>query len=424
MNNILFKQVRRLDPVEGIDQITDVLISDGIIQAIAPSLVDVPDSTILENCQGLILAPGLVDLYSHSGQPGNEDRETLISLAAAATAGGFTRMTILPDTFPPLDNAPSLLSLQQKAPKLNLAPQMFFWGACTMGIEGKQMTELAELADVGVVGFTDGQSLQDLALVRRLLEYSQPLGKPVALMAANPQLAGDGVVREGILSLTSGLPSSPIMAESAALAALLEIVAEIGTPVHLMRISTARGVELIANAKARGLPVTASVTWMHLLFNTNNLSSYDPNLHLQPPLGNPEDQMALITGIKAGIIDAIAVDHTPLTYEEKTVAFAQAPPGAIGLELALPLLWQNLVTTGKLTALELWKSLTVAPQKCLQQQPISWTVGNQAELILFDPQQSWIVNQKNLKSSSYNTPWLGKEITGCVVRVWNSEKQF
>ena len=420
MNNILLKQVRRLDPVEGIDQITDVLISDGMIQAIAPNLIDFPDSTITKNCQGLILAPGLVDLYSHSGQPGHEERETLTSLAAAATAGGFTRVTILPDTVPPLDNAPSLLSLQQKVSKLDSAPQMFFWGASTMGMEGKQMTELAELADGGVVGFTEGKSLQDLALVRRLLEYSQPLGKPVTLMAANPQLAGNGVVREGIISLASGLPASPVMAESAALAALLEIVAEIDTPVHFMRISTARGVELIADAKARGLPVTASVTWMHLLFNTNNLSSYNPNLRLQPPLGNTEDQLALITGIKTGIIDAIAVDHTPLTYEEKTVAFAQAPPGAIGLELALPLLWQNLVTPGKLTALELWQSLSVAPQKCLQQQPISSTVGDRAELILFDPQESWSVNQQTLKSSSCNTPWLGTEITGRVVRVWNS----
>ena len=421
MNSTLLQQVRLLNPITNRDEIVDVLIIDGEIRDIKPKIDNIPEDTIQENCQGLILAPGLVDLYSHSGQPGYEERETLTTLSAAATAGGFTRVSILPNTLPPIDNAAGLMLLQQKVQAINSSfpCRLSFWGGLTLDIEGKQMTELAELAETGVIGFTDGKPLTDLLLVRRLLEYLKPLGKPIAFMAVNSQLAGNGVMREGVLSVTSGLPASPDIAESAALAALLEIVAAIGTPVHLMRISTARSVELIANAKAQGLPITASTTWMHLLCNTQHLGNYDPNLRLQPPLGNKVDQLALIDGVKSGVIDAIAVDHTPYTYEEKTVAFAQAPPGVIGLELALPLLWQALVTTGKLSALELWSSLSTTPQKCLRQQPITCDVGGKAEFVLFDPQSVWEIKPKTLQSASCNTPWLGKEITGRVVRVWN-----
>ena len=208
------------------------------------------------------------------------------------------------------------------------------------------------------------------------------------------------------------MPGNPGVAEAAALAATLEVIAAVDVPVHLMRISTRRGVELIADAKARGVPITASTTWMHLLLNTDAVSSYDPNLRLDPPLGNEVDMMALIAGVKAGIIEAIAVDHTPSTYEEKTVAFADAPPGAIGLELALPLLWQRFVATGEWSALELWQALSIGPQLCLGQQPLALMEAQKAELILFDPKSSWSVTQNNLKSRCENTPWIGKQITG------------
>jgi dihydroorotase len=187
-----------------------------------------------------------------------------------------------------------------------------------------------------------------------------------------------------------------------------------------MRVSTRRGVELITDAKARGIPVTASTTWMHLLLSTDAIDLYNPNLRLEPPLGNPSDVEALRQAVKQGVIDAIAVDHSPYTYEEKTLAFAEAPPGAIGLELVLPLLWQNFVATGEWTALELWQALSTKPQFCWQQQPLSLASGQKAELILFDPNLTWTVEQKTLKSLSSNTPWLGKQITGRVLQIWNS----
>lgn len=425
MDSTLLQQVRVIDPVSGTDQIADVLISKHKIQAIAPHLSSVPEDTVKQDGDGLVLAPGLVDLYTHSGQPGYEERETFSSLAAAAIAGGFTQVAILPNTLPPVDTPASLTLLQQQVAQLSAqksgitSPHFYFWGALTSEVAGVQMSELANLATAGVIGFADGSPIANLGLLRRLLEYLKPFKKPVALMATDALLANQGVVREGVLSVGYGLPGNPAVSEAAALAALLEVVAMVETPVHVMRLSTARGVELVAGAKARGLPITASTTWMHLLVNSSAAGTYEPNLRLEPPLGNPADQKALIKAVQTGVIDAIAVDHTPYTYEEKTVAFAQAPPGVIGLELALPLLWQTFVATGEWSAAALWHCLSSAPQRCLGQQPTRCIAGESTELVLFDPQQTWSVDQQNLKSASSNTPWLGKQVTGRVVRTWH-----
>lgn len=433
MNSELLQQVRVLDPISGTDQLADVLITDGVIKAVETQISEMPADTLVHDCQGLILGPGLVDLYSHSGEPGFEERETLSSLLEAAATGGFTRLTILPDTLPPLDNPSGLAALNQKIqaihktiaetsspphPHTSSLPHLYYWGALTLGVEGQQMTELAELLAAGVVGCADGRPVSNLGLVRRLLEYLQPMGKPVALMPCNYQLAGNGVMREGGQSIRFGLPGNPAIAESAALAALLEVIAAIGTPVHLMRVSTRRSVELIQDAKAKGLPVTASTTWMHLLFNSEDLVDYNPNLRLEPPLGNPIDQAALLQGVREGIVDAIAIDHTPYTYEEKTVPFAEAPAGVIGLELALPLLWHTLVEKGGWSALELWQSLSTNPAICLQQVPGAIAPGQLAELVLFNPQETWKAMKHTLKSHSTNTPWLEQELTGRVVQTW------
>ncbi|RAM52994.1 MAG: dihydroorotase, partial [Hapalosiphonaceae cyanobacterium JJU2] len=297
-------------------------------------------------------------------------------------------------------------------------PQLNIWGAITLDIAGKQMTELTDLAGVGVVGFADGQPLENTALVRRVLEYLQPLAKPVAFWCCDRQLKSNGVMREGSDSLRFGLPGNPAASETSAIATLIELVAATETPVHIMRVSTARSVELIASAKNQGLPITASTTWMHVLLDTEALKSYNASLHLEPPLGNPNDLLALRQAVRTGIIDAIAIDHAPYTYEEKTVAFAEAPPGAIGLELALPLLWQHLVETGEFSALELWQALSNRPAECLKQNLSAIAPGEKAELILFDPQQSWKVDGQSLRTLSQNTSWLGQQLTGKVVKIW------
>ncbi|MDZ7965072.1 MAG: dihydroorotase [Nostoc sp. DedSLP03] len=434
----LLQKVRVIDPVSEIDELFDVLIADGYIREVASHISDISADTQIRDCQGLVLGPGLVDLYSHSGEPGFEERETLSSFLQAAAAGGFTRVSILPDTSPVIDNPALVAQLQKRrggtrgqggqggnfsplSPPSSLSsplPLLHLWGAITVDIAGKQMTELADLASAGVVGFTDGKPLENLALVRRVLEYLQPLGKPVAFWPSDRQLTANGVMREGTNALRFGLPPIPTSAETTAIAAMLELVATIGTPVHIMRVSTARSVELIASAKAAGLPITASTTWMHVLLDTKAVKSYHSSLHLDPPLGNPSDIAALRTGVRAGVIDAIAIDHTPYSYEEKVQAFAEAPPGAIGLELALPLLWQYLVETEEFTALELWRALSTNPAECLGEKVSAIAPDRPAELTLFDPQQTWKVERKSLYTLSQNTPWLGQQLKGHVVQTW------
>jgi len=416
----LLQQVRVLDPVSETDQIADVLIEDDQIQQIAPQITNYPAHTQIKDARGLIFAPGLVDLYSHSGEPGNEERQTVSSLAKAALAGGFTRVGILPDTQPPLDTPSNLGWLQNNGP--SDTPQFHLWGSLTQHRQGETLTELAELASSGIIGFSDGVPLDNLNLLRRGLEYVQPFGKPVALFPRDRGLSQNGVMREGLLSVKTGLTGDPAVSETTALAAILELVTITETPIHLMRISTARGVELIAQAKDRGIPITASTPWMHLLLNTAAITTYDPNLNVNPPLGDRADQQALIDGVQSGIIDAIAIDDRPYTYEEKTVGFAESPPGVIGLELALPLLWQTFVETGQWSALQLWNAMSSAPQRCLQQPLLGCEQGETTEAILFDPHASWMVSPSNLQSLSSNTPWLGNQLTGQVVQIFNGNK--
>lgn len=422
MTSELLQQVRLLDPVSNTDRIADVLLGDGIIQAIADHLTDYPAGSDVRDCQGLVLAPGLVDLYSHSGEPGFEERETLQSLLQAAAAGGFTRLAILPDTNPAIDNPASVTWINSHSRRKDNqpTPQLCCWGALTQAVQGQQMTELAELSAAGVVGFAEGQPIANPTLLRRLLEYLRPLNKPVALWCYDRQLAGNGVMREGNESVRFGLPGIPVIAETSALAAALECVETIGTPIHFMRISSTRSVELLQAAKNRGLPITASTTWMHLLLTSEAIESYDPSLHLEPALGEKADRTALIQALQTGVLDAIAIDHAPYTYEEKTVAFAEAPPGAIGLEFALPLLWQTLVESGTWSALHLWRVLSTHPARCLQQSPAKVAIGQPAELTLFDPHLSWQLSAQTLNSLASNTPWLDKTVTGKVLQIWQA----
>ncbi|MBD1214160.1 MAG: dihydroorotase [Dolichospermum circinale Clear-D4] len=418
MTKELLKQVRVIDPLQKTDLVADVLIIDGYIQDVAPQITNFTTDTSVRDCQGLVIGPGLVDLYSHSGEPGFEERETLSSLCQAATAGGFTRICVLPDTSPAIDQPALVTQLQQYRNRVKVSPSLHIWGAITLDLAGKQLTEVADLTAAGIVGFTDGKPWENLGIVRRVLEYLQPFGKPVAFWPCDRHLAANGMIREGAEALRLGLPPMPTSAETTAIAALLELVADIGTPVHIMRVSTARSVELIAKAKSNGVPITASTTWMHVLLDTTSMRSYHTSLHLDPPLGNYQDMLCLREGLRTGIIDAIAIDHTAYTYEEKVQAFAESPPGAIGLELALPLLWQNLVATGEFTPLELWRVLSHQPATCLQQEVKAIQPGEKAELTLFDPQQIWNVNQANLQTLSCNTPWFGQEIIGRVVQVF------
>lgn len=418
----------------------DVLIEHGRITAIAPTLVGQPDTAQIIEAEGQFLGPGLVDLYSQSGEPGHESRETHQSLRQAAAAGGFTRVGLLPNTQPAADNASAISSLSAairlpyqatETPKAEASKtentathnpvaeaQLMPWATITLGGEGNQLTELGELATAGAIGFTDARPITNPVLLRRLLEYAQPLQKPLALWPCDPKLAGIGVAREGVDALRLGLRGVSAIAETTVLTTLLECVAAIGTPVHLMRISTARSVALIRQAKADGLPISASVPWHQLLFDTQDLSNYNPNLRHDPPLGTPNDRHALIAGVADGVIDAIAIDHSPYTYEEKTVAFDATPPGAIGLEFALPLLWQTFVSTQQWSPEQLWQRLSQGPDHCLGRAARILKPNHPAELTLFDPNAAWQATPDNLHSLASNTPWLHQHIQGKTTGIW------
>ena len=396
----LFRQVKIIDSSTQTESTQDILL-DRTFQILGDSLPENTNDIDISDRTGLILGTGLVDMYSHSGEPGFEKRETLSSLTASAQNGGFAHVGILPNTQPAIDSATATEFWRSH-------PLFLPWGAITLNCEGKAITDLAELAP-HVVGFTDGKPISNLALVRRVMEYVKPLHKPLMLRAWHTNLAESGVMREGKWSLQYGLSGSSVIAETVALAGLLELVALTQTPTHFMKISTARSVELIAQAKNSHLPVTASVCWMHLWQEDRDLHTYDPNLRLSPPLGNSEDRSALINGIKNGTIDAIAVDHTPYTYEEKTVDFESAPSGVIGLELILPTLWQELVVTEKLTPQELWTALSIKPANCLQLDTKELALST-----LFDPNQIW--NTKAIASLSANSSLYGKTLTGKVLR--------
>ena len=363
-----------------------------------------PAQTNVYERSGVVLGTGAIDLYSTSGEPGHESRETITELIQSAKNGGFAKVGILPNTQPAIDDIAALEFWRNIIRKHSDILQP--WGAITRGLEGKQLTDIAELAE-SVIGFTDGKPLANLLLVRRAMEYIRPLGKAIALFPQNPELANGGVIREGRWSLQYGMTGYPAAAETTALAALIELVRLTRATTHFMRISTAQSVELIAQAKNDGLPITASTTWLHLCHCDRDLDTYDPNLRLSPPLGSESDRMALIAGLKSGAIDSIAIDHTPYAYEEKVVPFEVAPTGAIGLEFAIPVLWQNLVVTGLLTATELWRSLSSNPAKCLG-------IATPKLSTLFDPSWEWIANNQAIASQARNSNYMGRSLIGKV----------
>ena len=395
----------------------DVLIEAGRITAITPEITDVPlDAEVIE-AQGQFIGPGLVDLYSQSGEPGHEPRETRDSLRQAALAGGFTRVGLLPNAEIVTDGVEAIAAIEKG--NTSGGTRLLPWAAITLGAKGEQLSELAELAVSGAVGFTDGLPIANKAMLRRLLEYAGPLQKPIMLWPCDHQLTGGGVAREGADSLRLGFVGVSSIAETAALATLIEYIAEIPVQAHIMRVSTARSVELIRQAKAQNLPITASVPWHHLIYDTQDLETYHPSLRHDPPLGTPNDRQALVSGVESGVIDAIAIDHSPYTYEEKTVSFDTAPPGAIGLELALPVLWHRFVASGTWSPDLLWQRLSHDSLRCLGLDTTRFEVGQTAELTLFDPKKVWQVTHEQLRSLSTNTPLEYQTIQGRVTKTWN-----
>ncbi len=412
--------VRILDPVQGLDQRGDVWIESGRLRGFG-ALQSFPKAAQRWDGRHWILGPGLIDLYAHSGEPGYEQRETLVSLAAAARAGGFTQVGILPSTDPALDSVADLRDLQRRG-QSQTGPRWHPLAAVTQGNQGQALAELGELSQAGITAFCMDHPLPSLGFLQKILEALQGLEVPLLLWPWDPHLGAAGVIYEGEWSLRLGLPAIPTTAETASVAQVLELIRRTPIPTHLMRITQGRSLELIAAAQSQGLPITASTTWMHLILSEADIQQwdYDPALRLQPPLPSVVDRQALIEGIRSGVLTAIATDHSPYTFEEKAVPFGEAPAGGIGLELALPLLWHHLVETQQISALQLWSCLTWGPARCFRSPPPRLSAGAPADWVVFDPTVSWTLGANSLRSRSAATPWWGQEIRGRVLS-WSPE---
>jgi dihydroorotase len=405
---LLVKGARVVDPASGRDGTGDVAVVDG---RIVESMPGKPDRVL--EAKGLVVAPGLIDLAARLREPGYEYKATLESEMDAAVAGGVTSLACPPDTDPPLDE-PGLVDMLRRRAKALERARVYPVGALTVKLEGRQLTEMAELAEAGCVAFSQADApVADTEVLWRALQYAATFGFPVWLRAEDPWLAKGGVAHDGEVATRLGLAGIPAFAETVALATLLELVRATGARVHICRLSSAAGVALLRRARHDGLPVTCDVGVHHVHLSEMDLGFFDAQCRLQPPLRSARDRDALAAGLADGTIDCIVSDHTPVDEDAKLLPFAEAEPGATGLELLLPLALKWGVQA-KLTLAQTLARVTSAPARILGVDSGRIAPGAPADLVMFDPQAPFRVDARALRSQGKNSPFLGLELAGRV----------
>ncbi|MBA2674910.1 dihydroorotase [Ramlibacter sp.] len=415
---LLIKNGRVIDPARNFDQVCDVAVGAGRIVSIgrAPDNF-APARTI--DAGGCVVAPGLVDLAARLREPGHEHEGMLQSEMAAAVAGGVTSLVCAPDTDPVLDEPGLVTMLKFRAEKLHLA-RVFPLGALTRGLQGEALTEMAELAECGCVGFSQAEvPLADTQVLLRALQYAATYGFTVWLRPQDRDL-GRGVAASGPLATRLGLSGVPVAAETIALHTIFELVRATGARVHICRLSSAAGLELVRRARDEGLRFSCDVSINSLHLTDADIGYFDSRMRLAPPLRQARDRDALREGLADGSIDALVSDHTPVDEDAKTLPFAEAEPGATGLELllSLALRWGQDSGVGLVRALAV---LTNEPARVLGaslgtlEASIGRLVeGAQADLCVFDPQATWTVAPAALRSQGKHTPFGGHELPGRV----------
>lgn len=412
---IQIKNGRVIDPANKIDAVQDIFIADGKIAAIGAAPAGFEARQVID-ASGLVVAPGLVDLSARLREPGYEYKATLESELSAAVAGGVTSLLCPPDTDPVLDEPGLVEMLVHRARLLNQS-HVYPLGALTVGLKGKELTEMAELTEAGCVGFSQAEeTVQDSTVLLRAMQYAKTFGFTVWLRPQDPHLGKGGVAHSGPLASRLGLSGVPVISETIALHTIFELMRSTGARVHLCRISSAEGIALIRAARAEGLPVTCDVGAHHLHLTDNDIGFFDPNARLTPPLRSQRDRDAIRQGVADGTIDAICSDHTPLDDEEKLLPFGEASPGATGLELllSLALKWaqETVPGNGGLSAAVARVSCDAARIAGIDAG--SLRVGGMADVCIFDPQASWKVESAALRSQGRHTPFLGYELPGQV----------
>jgi dihydroorotase len=403
-----------IDPAQNIDQPANLLISNGLVVGLSEGN-SVADNVI--DATGRIVCPGFIDTHVALREPGYEEDETTETATAAALAGGYTSIAAMPDTLPVVDNqaAAEFIILQAKrARKCHVFPL----GAVTAEHAGKELAEIGQLVEGGALAFTDGKRpLANAEVMRRALEYTRMFNKPIFNFPTVPELAAGGVMHEGFFSTQLGLQGIPAAAQDIMVARDIALAEMTGGLIHLMCLSTTGSVDLVRSAKQRGVRVTGEVTPHHLSFTDEELTSFDPNFKVAPPLRTQDHIDSLIEGLKDGTIDVIASDHQPYSNEKKCGEIDLSPPGIVGLETTLPVCIRTLIDANHLSWTQLIAALTAGPANVLGIDRGTLCPGVQADITIFDPNAEWTIDANLFKSKSRNTPFHGWKVKGQVTTV-------
>lgn len=403
-------------------RVADVLVVDGRIADVGPQLA-VPAGARVVDAEDAWVGPGFVDLHTHLREPGREEAETIESGVQAAAVGGYTAIVAMPNTEPALDNVALVSYVLDRGERTGI--DVAVAGAITVGRRGEMMAPIAEMAALGVRLFTDdGTGLQDPLLMRRALTYARPLGVRLAQHCEDERLASGGSMNEGVLSGRLGLVGRPALAEELMVLRDLELVRLTGGAVHFLHLSTARSVAMVAAARREGLPVTCEVAPHHLTLDESACATFDARFKVHPPLRTALDVAALRTALGAGEIDAVATDHAPHAPELKDLAFDEAPAGMLGLEHAAALALEALGGPGS-DPVRFFEVMSRGPARVAQLRHAdhrprhsghggSLAVGEDANLVVFDPREVWTVRREDLHSRASNTPYEGRALTGRV----------
>ncbi len=412
--NLIIKNGRVIDPSQNLDEELDILIENGKVAKIGKK-INAPDFKEVD-AKGLFVFPGFIDMHTHLREPGYEYKEDIKSGTEAAAAGGITSVACMANTNPINDNegvTSFIIERAKDVAKVNVFPI----GAVSKRMQGEELVEMGYIAEAGAVGFSDdGYPVRSSLVLRRALEYQRMIDKIIIEHAEDLELSGDGVANESPLTYKLGLKGIPSASETAIIARDIEILRQVGGRIHFAHLSSKWSVELIENAKINNLNVTAEVTPHHLLLNEQFVETFSPLYKMKPPLRSEEDRVALVEGLKKGIIDAIATDHAPHTQDEKELEFGFAPFGVIGLETVVGLIFDRLVMSGVISVFRFAELLSKNPAKILGlESKGSLEIGKDGDITIIDPEKKVVIDTDKFKSKAKNSPFIGWEVKGWPV---------
>jgi dihydroorotase len=407
---LLLKGGRVVDPAAGLDGVMDVVVRDGLIAEVGTDLEIAKGETI--DCAEKVVLPGLADVHVHLREPGREYKETIASGTRAAARGGFTAVAAMPNTDPICDSGSKVRFVVERAEETGVV-RVYPIGAVTKRQEGGQLAEIGDMMAEGAVAFSDdGHGIQSAGMARVAMDYIKRFGAALIAHCEDETLAAGGVVNEGVVSTRMGLPGTPAAAEETMVARDIALAELTGCRVHFAHLSTARSIELVRDAKARGLSVTCEVTPHHLFLDEDALVGYDTNLKMNPPLRTAADREALVAGLLDGTIDCIATDHAPHAVHEKELEFELAPFGTTGLETALPLVNTHLVSAGVLGWPEVVQLLCHGPRAAVGLPEMRLAVGFPADITVVDPEARVEVTADWFVSKARNSAFSGASLLG------------